>query len=114
MTANDITGLAALDFLHERKLAVPQDISIVSFDDSYEAFSRELTSYNYGIAAVAKASLEFLIRQNKKGDSSDDQFGFVASRNSIRAVGPNPQEMFVPFRTAGGPTFNAGAPQTVN
>ncbi|MFP4417403.1 MAG: GntR family transcriptional regulator [Chitinispirillaceae bacterium] len=55
--ANDSTAFMAMDFLAQ----VPErKVSIVSFDDTFEAFRRGLTSYNFNIQALVQSILNFL------------------------------------------------------
>jgi DNA-binding LacI/PurR family transcriptional regulator/DNA-binding transcriptional regulator YhcF (GntR family) len=57
--ANDEAALEALHFLSRRRHHVPDDLSVVGFDDSLEGFSRGLTSYSFNVAAASRAMLDF-------------------------------------------------------
>jgi DNA-binding LacI/PurR family transcriptional regulator/DNA-binding transcriptional regulator YhcF (GntR family) len=59
--ANDTMAVAALDFLKNVLRKVPQDISVFGFDDIYEAFSRNLTSYNFNLEQAAFRMLNFVL-----------------------------------------------------
>lgn len=63
---NDDLGLAALDFLAQQRVSVPQHISVVGFDDTYDALTRGLTSYNFGIPRLIHTSLEFVVDRGKR------------------------------------------------
>jgi DNA-binding LacI/PurR family transcriptional regulator len=67
--ANDHLALGILRALHERGRRVPEDISIVGFDDVPEAgyFIPPLTTVRPDFDAVATASLELLLAQIKTG-----------------------------------------------
>jgi LacI family transcriptional regulator len=54
---------AAISVVHRHGMAVPQDISVVGFDDTMLATSvwPELTTVKQPIAAMAEAALELLI-----------------------------------------------------
>jgi DNA-binding LacI/PurR family transcriptional regulator len=64
-TANDHLALGVLRALHEHGRRVPDDISVVGFDDVPEAayFIPPLTTVRPDFGAVARASLEMLLTQ---------------------------------------------------
>ena len=64
-TANDHQALGLLRALSERGRRVPQDVSVVGFDDVPEAayYIPPLTTIRPDFAAVARAGLELLLRQ---------------------------------------------------
>ncbi|WP_208869521.1 LacI family DNA-binding transcriptional regulator [Micromonospora cremea] len=64
-TANDHLALGVLRALHEHGRRVPDDISVVGFDDVPEAayFIPPLTTVRPDFAAVARASLDMLLAQ---------------------------------------------------
>ncbi len=64
-TANDHLALGVLRALHEHGRRVPDDISVVGFDDVPEAayFIPPLTTVRPDFVAVAQASLEMLLAQ---------------------------------------------------
>ncbi|MBD3421840.1 MAG: GntR family transcriptional regulator [Chitinivibrionales bacterium] len=47
--SNDIIALMALDYLERKDITVPQEISVLGFDDSEQAYTRRLTSYNFNV-----------------------------------------------------------------
>jgi DNA-binding LacI/PurR family transcriptional regulator len=58
----DPTAMFAVDFLKKRGVRVPEDISVVGFDDSREfAYALNLTSYNFGAVAIAYRMLSFIL-----------------------------------------------------
>ncbi|MEP7130907.1 MAG: LacI family DNA-binding transcriptional regulator [Sphingomicrobium sp.] len=70
--SNDDMAAATISVAHRRGLNVPQDLSIVGFDDTALATSiwPELTTVKQPIAAMAEAALELLIadlRQRRSG-----------------------------------------------
>jgi DNA-binding transcriptional regulator YhcF (GntR family) len=101
VAANDVVALAAHDWLRHRGVAVPQTVSLVGFDDSYQAFSREMTSYNFGARSFASAVLEYLVNptayNRHSPASSPEQFGFVVARQSVRQAIPGNQQPCYPF-----------------
>ena len=64
-TANDHIALGLLRALNEHGRRVPDDVSIIGFDDVPEAayFTPPLTTVRPDFAAVATASLELLMEQ---------------------------------------------------
>jgi DNA-binding LacI/PurR family transcriptional regulator len=58
---NDETALYALEFLRHNNIAVPQQISVIGFDDTFEAFGKGLTSYNFNISAIVTAMMTHVI-----------------------------------------------------
>ncbi|MBD3164962.1 GntR family transcriptional regulator [bacterium] len=61
VVANDPAALLALSFLEKRGVKVPQQISVIGFDDSVEAFMRKLSSYNFAGPAVMQAMLHNIL-----------------------------------------------------
>ena len=68
-TANDHLALGVLRALHEYGRKVPDEISVVGFDDVPEAayFIPPLTTVRPDFAAVARASLDLLLAQFESG-----------------------------------------------
>jgi DNA-binding LacI/PurR family transcriptional regulator len=68
-TANDHLALGVLRALHEYGRRVPDEISVVGFDDVPEAayFIPPLTTVRPDFAAVARASLDLLLAQLEPG-----------------------------------------------
>jgi len=60
---NDPVALAALHYLKTvRQVVVPGRLSVVGFDNTLDAFSSDLTSYDFNIPAVVRAMIDFVIR----------------------------------------------------
>jgi DNA-binding LacI/PurR family transcriptional regulator len=74
-TANDHLALGLLRALHERGRRVPEDVSVVGFDDVPEAayYVPPLTTIRPDFDAVARASLELLLRQIDAEESVDER-----------------------------------------
>ncbi|MFV2020635.1 LacI family DNA-binding transcriptional regulator [Micromonospora sp. LOL_023] len=88
--ANDHLALGILRALNERGRRVPDEVSIVGFDDVPEAayFTPPLTTVRPDFDAVAKASLALLLRQIESGSRSDERYTIeptLVSRDSVAA-----------------------------
>ncbi|WFE30566.1 LacI family DNA-binding transcriptional regulator [Solwaraspora sp. WMMD791] len=86
--ANDHLALGILRALSERGRRVPDEVSIVGFDDVPEAayFTPPLTTVRPDFDAVAKASLALLLRQIESGARSDERLTIeptLVSRDSV-------------------------------
>jgi LacI family transcriptional regulator len=73
--SNDDMAAATISVAHRRGLNVPQDLSIVGFDDTALATSiwPELTTVKQPIAAMAEAALELLIADLRRRRSGTPQ-----------------------------------------
>lgn len=88
--ANDHLALGILRALSERGRRVPDEVSIVGFDDVPEAayFTPPLTTVRPDFDAVAKASLALLLRQIESGSRSDERYTIeptLVPRDSVAA-----------------------------
>ncbi|EEP75187.1 LacI-family transcriptional regulator, partial [Micromonospora sp. ATCC 39149] len=68
-TANDDLALGVLHALHEQGRRVPEEVSVVGFDDVPDAayFIPPLTTVRPDFDTVAKASLDLLLTQIESG-----------------------------------------------
>ncbi|MBD3322427.1 MAG: GntR family transcriptional regulator [Chitinivibrionales bacterium] len=60
--ANDWIAMFALDYLRKKRIAVPDEISLLSFDDSVIALRERITSYSFNIQALVNEMLSFILR----------------------------------------------------
>jgi DNA-binding LacI/PurR family transcriptional regulator len=60
--ANDLIAGMALDFLNERNIRVPRTVSVLGFDNTFDALKRGISSYDFNAHAVADAMLQYIIR----------------------------------------------------
>jgi DNA-binding LacI/PurR family transcriptional regulator len=60
--ANDFIASLAADFLAHHKIRVPEDISIIGFDDSPEATRLGLTSYDFNIPGLVRSIIGCILR----------------------------------------------------
>ncbi len=93
IAASDLIAGFAMDFCTDKKIEVPGCISIISFDDSMEARTGNITSYNFNFPAVADAALSHLLQRRNALYSASQKIidieGSIALRGSTcRAVNP--------------------------
>jgi DNA-binding LacI/PurR family transcriptional regulator len=88
--ANDHQALGILRALHEHGRRVPEDISLVGFDDVPEAayFIPPLTTIRPDFDAVATASFELLLAQIRDGPSPGARRVLTPTLISRDSVGP--------------------------
>jgi hypothetical protein len=58
--ATDMVGLIALAFLRTGGVRVPQAKSVISYDDTIEAFGVGLSSYSFNVAAIVQAMFDHI------------------------------------------------------
>jgi DNA-binding LacI/PurR family transcriptional regulator len=88
--ANDHLALGILRALHERGRRVPEDISVVGFDDVPEAayYIPPLTTIRPDFDAVATASLDLLLAQIRSGHRHGDRRMITPTLVSRDSVAP--------------------------
>jgi len=86
----DDDNLAAiiLMLLKKHNISVPRDISVIGFDDSYEAMISNLTSYNFNSVEQLNCVIDWLLhsRSETKSASIKKRFesaGYVTIRGSV-------------------------------
>ncbi|PZG09183.1 LacI family DNA-binding transcriptional regulator [Nonomuraea aridisoli] len=90
-TANDQMALGVLRALSEKGVRVPDDISVVGFDDIPESefFSPPLTTVRQDFAAVGRQCIEVLLRQIDTGPATAERLvvppGFVVRSSTAPA-----------------------------
>jgi DNA-binding FadR family transcriptional regulator len=60
----DIIGLYALGYFPRSGISIPQDLSVVTFDDSFSCNRYDLTSYNFSFADITRRMLHYLLNPN--------------------------------------------------
>jgi DNA-binding LacI/PurR family transcriptional regulator len=70
---NDALAHGVLHALHRRRVAVPEDVAVVGFDDTEESSysTPTLTSVEPGRAQIAQAAVELLVRRAEEGRTGD-------------------------------------------
>ncbi|MBD3240754.1 MAG: GntR family transcriptional regulator [Chitinivibrionales bacterium] len=85
---NDDVALVCLKLLRERRIRVPEDISLISFDDTAEASLVGITSYNFNESQVLLSMLDWVLwpRQQKGAGIAAPPQGFLSDRGTVTAV----------------------------
>ena len=61
LMANDYAATLALDYLKERKVRVPEDISVIAFDNTLDAMEYQLTSYDFNNSGIINSMLRYVL-----------------------------------------------------
>ncbi|MBD3347129.1 MAG: GntR family transcriptional regulator [Chitinivibrionales bacterium] len=61
VAANDTVALAAIEYLDLNEIEVPESISLISFDDTWESLRQGITSYNFNMQAVVHTMLGYVL-----------------------------------------------------
>ena len=88
--ANDHLALGILRALHEHGRRVPDDVSVVGFDDVPEAgyFIPPLTTVRPDFHAVGRRALSLLLHQIEAGEPSERQYNLTPTLVQRSSVGP--------------------------
>jgi DNA-binding LacI/PurR family transcriptional regulator len=82
----DKTALGAVSFLRSHGIRVPEDISVVGFENWREAYEQHLTTYDFNMAGMVRQALLMILDenlfQNKPAISEVD--GYVVERRTTR------------------------------
>ncbi|MBN1600681.1 MAG: substrate-binding domain-containing protein [Chitinispirillaceae bacterium] len=67
--ANDFTATMAIDYLKERSVKIPENLSVISFDNTIDAMEYQLTSYDFNNSGIISVILRFILAPHtvKKG-----------------------------------------------
>lgn len=91
--ANDPMALGAMRALHEHGIRVPEDVSVVGFDDILESayFEPPLTTVRQDFRALGKQSVEYLVSLIEEPDTPVHQrvlYPELVVRQSTRRIHP--------------------------
>ncbi|MBD3240739.1 MAG: GntR family transcriptional regulator [Chitinivibrionales bacterium] len=83
---NDRAAQICMQLLGERGICVPEDLSLISFDDSTEASLGGITSYNFNDSKVLFGMLDWVVwpDRRKAGGIAAPPQGFVTERGSVK------------------------------
>ncbi|MBO8169610.1 MAG: LacI family DNA-binding transcriptional regulator [Thermoanaerobacteraceae bacterium] len=91
IAANDLMAIGAINCLSQHGISVPDDVSVVGFDDISIASTMEpkLTTVAYPIERISERSLELLMKQISNEDVSPEKitlFPKLAVRGSTKSL----------------------------
>jgi len=91
VAANDQQAESAILFLRDRNIRIPEQLSIVSFNDSTRAWKYQVSSYNFNVASVAVAMVGFVLGRppyfRKSGVQVITIDGMVINRSTAAKAG---------------------------
>jgi DNA-binding LacI/PurR family transcriptional regulator/DNA-binding transcriptional regulator YhcF (GntR family) len=61
LMANDFAATLALDYLKEKNVRVPEDISIIAFDNTLDAMEYQFTSYDFNNNGIVTMMLRYIL-----------------------------------------------------
>jgi DNA-binding LacI/PurR family transcriptional regulator len=84
--ASDEVMLAALPYLHETSVAIPAELSVVGFDNSYEAFEQQFTTFDFNMADMVREAFRLILdRRELRGQPPVAEVdGVVVERRTTR------------------------------
>jgi DNA-binding transcriptional regulator YhcF (GntR family) len=67
--SNDFAATMGIDFLKEKNIKIPEDLSVISFDNTLDAMEYQLTSYDFNNHGIITIILRFILAPHtvKKG-----------------------------------------------
>jgi len=85
---NDLLALPILDQLSEERVRVPDELSVVSFDNTMPAQLKGLSSYSFNYPAIVNAMLEHILdpKRTRSGDGVVEVPGMVVERQTSGSV----------------------------
>lgn len=89
LASSDQVAEAALMFLRDRKVAVPDTLSLLSFDDSQAAIRSHISSYNFNPYGLASAMVGYALDPGRfrraHPEAVTEVEGFVRERRTVAA-----------------------------
>jgi DNA-binding LacI/PurR family transcriptional regulator len=89
--ANDGMAFRALRFLERAGIRVPQDISILGFDNVPESFEMKLTTYDFSLSSIVHRMLWFILhpdlRRGKCSKNLEEVEGVIVERGTAGPAG---------------------------
>ncbi len=84
--ANDYAATLALDYLKKNKIRVPEDLSVVSFDNTLDAMEYHLSSYDFNLNGIVSMMLRYVLRPSSvsptRGKTVIEAEGTIIERRS--------------------------------
>lgn len=76
---------AMLPFLKRHQIKIPEQVSLVSFNNTIEAFVNSITSYDFNMHGIVARFVDIILNRTKPDPSMfDDVGGFITFRESMR------------------------------
>jgi DNA-binding transcriptional regulator YhcF (GntR family) len=90
LMANDFAATLALDYLKDKKIRVPEDISIIAFDNTLDAMEYQLTSYDFNNNGIVTMMLRYVLAPstipvNQRGKFVEVEGTIVVRRSTAPA-----------------------------
>jgi hypothetical protein len=84
--SDDKTALAALEFLKARNKKVPEEISVIGFDNWQDALEAQLSTYDFNMAGMVQQATQLIINEKSRKAIPlySEVDGFVVERRTTR------------------------------
>ncbi len=82
IASSDKIALHCQDWLAAKKMAVPNDLALIGFDDTREAFRRGITSFRFDAPAMARAMVRQVLLPSKPSRGTIHYEGTLVVRSS--------------------------------
>jgi DNA-binding LacI/PurR family transcriptional regulator/DNA-binding transcriptional regulator YhcF (GntR family) len=91
VAANDLVGLLALDYLEKKRIKVPQQLSVIGFDNSTTGVLSGLTSFDFNEQAAINAMINHCLKPRQFTKRYPDAVvqieGKIIERGTTRKIG---------------------------
>lgn len=81
--ANDTTAMMGLEFLKQQGIAAPERVSVMGFDDTPSALTRDLTTYDFDVPGMATEIVRTLLERPDDKPSLIEPPGRVVIRKTV-------------------------------
>lgn len=102
LMANDYAATLALDYLKEKKIRVPEDISVIAFDNTLDAMEYQLTSYDFNNSGIINSMLRYILSPStfsmNRPDDVIEVEGSIVERRSTLGIAGHIITRFLPAR----------------
>jgi DNA-binding LacI/PurR family transcriptional regulator/DNA-binding GntR family transcriptional regulator len=90
--SDDKTALSALAFLRTRAKRVPEDISILGFENWRETYAHQLSTYDFNIGGMVQQALLLIVNEKmfRSAPAMAEVDGYVVERRTTRSLKTNP------------------------
>lgn len=84
LMANDFAATLALDYCKDKKIRVPEDISIMAFDNTLDAMEYQLTTYDFNNNGIVTTMLRYILAPSTIPADLHDRFVEVEGTIVVR------------------------------